>query len=71
MQEYRERSEKVEKRGGTRKGAGRPSIGIKKMVTITLEADEWAEIDALIAVGEFKGYTDYFRSQHRANKEAH
>lgn len=49
-------------RGGAREGAGRPSLGVKKAVSITLPQEEWDEIDYLIQVkNEFKSYADYFR----------
>lgn len=64
LQEQSERAEKVEKRGGKRAGSGRPSLGVKKPVMITLPQEEWNMIDARIAAGEYKGYADYFRSLH-------
>lgn len=64
LQEQIERAEKVEKRGGKRAGSGRPSLGVKKPVMITLPQEDWNMIDARIAAGEYKGYADYFRSLH-------
>lgn len=54
-------------RGGARDGAGRPSLGKKKPVSITLEESEWAQIDELIKKAEFKSYADYFRFLSRVN----
>ncbi|RJG23295.1 hypothetical protein [Paenibacillus thiaminolyticus] len=51
-------------RGGARVGAGRPSLGVKKPVSITLPSDDWEEIDNLIQRKEFKSYADYFRFLH-------
>ncbi|MCY7487898.1 type II toxin-antitoxin system ParD family antitoxin [Paenibacillus alvei] len=53
---------KMSFRGGFREGAGRPSLGIKKPVSITLEHYEWHEIDDLIQNGEYKSYSDFFRT---------
>lgn len=33
------------KRGGYREGAGRPSLGVTKKLSITLPADSWNEIE--------------------------
>lgn len=62
LKEYNEKLNRVEKRGGTRQGAGRPSLGVKKSVTITLPQEAWDQIDGLIKNGEFKNYPEYFRS---------
>lgn len=50
-------------RGGKRAGAGRPSKGVKKAVTIVLPDEAWLEIDSLIENGEYAGYADYFRKK--------
>ncbi len=55
---------KLEMRGGARKGAGRPSKGIKKPVSITIPKEEWDLIDKCIAEGHYKTYADYFRHAH-------
>ena len=57
---------KLSFRGGARKGAGRPSKGVKKPVSITMPAADWEEIDRLIRMGEFDSYADYFRFLHQA-----
>lgn len=50
-------------RGGSRPGAGRKSLGIKKSVSISLPAEKWNEIDRLIQMGIYPSYSEYFRSR--------
>lgn len=59
---------KISFRGGSREGAGRPSLGVKKPVSITLEDMEWILIDGLIRNGDYKSYSDFFRSLFRDSK---
>lgn len=64
--EIKEEQMKMDLRGGVRHGAGRPSLGKKKPVSITLSENEWTQIDDLIKEGQFKSYADYFRYCSRA-----
>lgn len=58
-----EKQSKVSKRGGSRQGAGRKSLGIKRPVTITLPEDVWKEIENQLIIngGNYKSYAEYFR----------
>lgn len=47
--------------GGAREGAGRPSLGSRKVVSITLPDQVWDEINLSIEQGEAKNISDYFR----------
>ena len=49
-------------RGGSRKGAGRKSLGVKRPVSITLPPEMWDEIDNLIQNEKFSSYADFVRS---------
>lgn len=54
----------TKKMGGVRKGAGRPKIGLKRPVSITLPEEDWQQIDRLVQSGHCKSYADYFRRLH-------
>jgi hypothetical protein len=47
--------------GGAREGAGRPSLGEKKTVTITMPREQWETIEDLIMQGAVKNKSEAFR----------
>lgn len=52
----------TEKRGGKRPRAGRPKLGDKNHIALTLPADHWQFIDAQISEsGPIKSRSDFFR----------
>jgi len=56
-------------RGGYREGSGRKPLyegNLKRVVSVTMPADEWERIDELIAEGLFESKSDYFRKLHEA-----
>lgn len=50
--------------GGYREGAGRPAIGKRKVVSISLPDQDWEKIDQKIESGEVSSYSEYFRTLH-------
>lgn len=55
-------------RGGGRKGAGRPKIGIARALKITLPLGEWERIDKMVEEGKARSQADYFRQAHLEKK---
>ena len=55
--------------GGSRPGAGRPSVGMRKVVSVSMPEEEWQKIDRLIESKNYTGYADYFRSIHLKKEE--
>lgn len=53
-------------RGGARKSAGRPRIGSQRVLRLTLPDEEWERIDKLVADGDVKTQSEYFRLVHLA-----
>ncbi|PEI44617.1 CopG family transcriptional regulator [Bacillus pseudomycoides] len=46
----------MQKHGGKREGAGRPSLGITKKVSITLSEEDWKRIE-----DSKKSFSQFFR----------
>lgn len=44
---------------------GRPSIGVGKVVKMTLPREDWAMIEDAISTGRAANYADYFRQLHQ------
>jgi hypothetical protein len=44
--------------------AGRPSIGDRRVISITLPGNEWNKVDSLISAGHATSASDYFRQLH-------
>jgi hypothetical protein len=47
--------------GGAREGAGRPSLGEKRTVSITMPEEQWYTIRHLINSGAVKNQSEAFR----------
>ncbi|GAC43010.1 predicted transcriptional regulator [Paenibacillus popilliae ATCC 14706] len=55
--------------GGYREGSGRKRLSdnsLKRVLSITMSADEWERIDNLIAQGFFESKSEYFRKLHES-----
>lgn len=48
--------------GGFREGAGRPSLGVTKKVSITLPEEIWLKIEQDIELEDFKSKSAYLRN---------
>lgn len=53
------------KHGGVRPGAGRPAIGRRRVVSISLPDQDWKKIDQKIESGEVESLSEYFRDLHK------
>lgn len=55
-------------RGGARKHAGRPRIGVARALKITLPQEEWERIDRMVEDGQVRSQAEYFRQAHLVKK---
>lgn len=55
---------KIEEMLKRHEAPSRQRIGVTKKVSITLPEQEWNEISAKIAKGEYKSISEYFREKH-------
>lgn len=47
-----------------KKGRGRPQIGERRVISITLPEEDWQKVDSLIKSGHAGSASDYFRQVH-------
>lgn len=61
--EFKQESAKYKvQHGGFREGAGRPSLGITKKVSITLPEEIWSKIEEDIVLSDLKSQSAYLRN---------
>lgn len=48
-----------------KRGPGRPQIGVRKQIKMTLPKEDWDQIEQLIENEHAESFADYFRQLHR------
>jgi hypothetical protein len=51
-------------KGSVKRKPGRPHIGERRVISITLPENEWEKVESLITAGHATSSSDYFRQLH-------